>query len=145
MANRKMVYFTDDDQDDLDIMLEIGNAMGFDCKTFSHGADLLSEMHSMSRPDVVFLDIEMPRLNGYEVIAEMRSELEFVTIPFIIHTGNSDEVCIEKCLSLGATYFIQKQSSYTGLSDAISLAVGKNWLTHTPGRKDFVYSERTPQ
>ena len=73
--------------------------------TASDGDEALS-MIQMLHPDVVLLDVAMPRKNGVEVLKELRKENSKVIV--IMFTADSTPEIKEKCLQGGANYFVVK-------------------------------------
>src|SRR6476620_7654738 len=141
MSDYKLVFFTDDDQDDLNMMQEISESFGHTCKVFHSGSKLIDVIRNVeTRPNIVFLDINMPVVDGYEILKEIRSYPELTDIPIIIHTGNCDEKCIQKCLELGANYFITKAFNYAQIRNAIGYAISRDWSITTPIRENFVHN-----
>ena len=69
--------------------------------------DVLEEI----KPDLVLLDIEMPEMNGYEVIEKMKSDPRFRDIPVIFLTAKNDELSEMEGFDLGAVDYIQKPFS----------------------------------
>ena len=61
-----------------------------------------------SRPDFVLLDINMPRKNGYEVLAEIRHDKGLRSLPVIILTSSEAEDDISRAYELGANCFVTK-------------------------------------
>lgn len=70
------------------------------------GMDLLCE--HKSEIDLVLLDIQMPVMNGYEVLEAVSQDSELNKIPIVVTTGNNDLEEEERCLNLKATEFIKK-------------------------------------
>ncbi|TWT76613.1 Cyclic di-GMP phosphodiesterase response regulator RpfG [Planctomycetes bacterium CA13] len=61
-----------------------------------------------TRPDVVLLDINMPDVNGVEILRQVRHRPEFRHLPILILTANNDAEIKHSCLELGATDFLVK-------------------------------------
>jgi CheY-like chemotaxis protein len=61
-----------------------------------------------SKPDLIFLDILMPTLNGFEVLDELKSRSAFKSIPVIIFSILEDEKDKEEAFSKGAVAFFSK-------------------------------------
>jgi DNA-binding response OmpR family regulator len=68
------------------------------------------------RPDVVLLDLEMPRMDGFEVLTHMRANPETARIPVIVATGREDVGAIDRAFQLGATSFVVKPLNWRLLS-----------------------------
>ena len=140
MSDCKCVFFADDDRDDLEILKEICDSLGHDCHTFYGGVELVEAIKAESKkPDMVFLDIEMPKVDGYQVISAIRSLDEFANLPIIIHSGRCDDVSIEKCFGLGASLIVRKMSSFNEVKICLEHLINKDWKLHQPMRDNFVY------
>ena len=70
------------------------------------GLDLLRE--HLSEIDIVLLDLEMPVMNGYEVLAEVYKDPQLQSIPIVVITANENVEEEERCLMLHATEFLHK-------------------------------------
>lgn len=68
------------------------------------------------QPDVVLLDLEMPRLDGFEVLRRMRADPAHARTPIIVQTGREDVAAIDKAFRLGATSFVVKPLNWRLLS-----------------------------
>jgi chemotaxis family two-component system response regulator Rcp1 len=66
----------------------------------------------VKRPDVVFLDLNMPRVNGWQVLATMRADENLHSIPVVVlsTSGRADD--IERAAALGARHYLQKPHSF---------------------------------
>jgi chemosensory pili system protein ChpA (sensor histidine kinase/response regulator) len=60
------------------------------------------------KPDLVLLDVEMPRMNGFEVLQALQSQPEFQDIPVVMLTSRSADKYREKASQLGARGFMTK-------------------------------------
>lgn len=67
---------------------------------------------SAVRPDIVMLDINMPRKDGFEVLREMKLEAELRAIPVIILSASDRAEDIELSYAMGASAYITKPSRY---------------------------------
>lgn len=74
-------------------------------------------------PDVIFLDINMPRKNGFQVLEEIRSNPRFPRIPIIMLTVSANEEDVTRCLQLGADGFITKPTDIEELINALKNAI----------------------
>ena len=75
------------------------------------------EMTVRLKPDVVVMDIAMPRLNGLEATRQIRQKAP--TVKVLILSAHSDDAYVETVMALGASGYLIKQSSANCLSDAI--------------------------
>ncbi len=60
------------------------------------------------RPDLILLDLNLPRMNGKEVLAYVKSNPELETIPIVILTTSSNDDDIRKCYTLQANCYVLK-------------------------------------
>lgn len=82
---------------------------GFKVVGFKSGKSLLDYTADNPAPDLILMDINMPEMDGFEVIRELKkSEAAWKTTPVIFLTANEDEDTETKGLSLGAMDFIRK-------------------------------------
>lgn len=70
-------------------------------------------------PDVIFLDLNMPRMDGLELLISIRKQLKYKTIPIYIYTTSNAKKDRESCLAQGATGFITKHHSFIALCKEI--------------------------
>lgn len=72
------------------------------------------------QPDLILSDINMPELNGYEVLEGLRNNISTATIPFIFITSEEDEAYRCRALLLGANGYLIKPVDIDELLDAIT-------------------------
>lgn len=78
------------------------------------------------KPDLVLLDIVLPRLQGLDVLKALKGDPETKSIPVIIMTNLETPQEIEKALTLGATtYLLKTQYTLTEIAEKIKSAIGK--------------------
>ena len=82
---------------------------------------------STRRPKLVLLDIQMPKVNGIEVLEKIKSNPNTKTIPVVILTSSKEHPDIQKCYALGANSYIVKPVDFDGFSSAIR-NLGFYWL-----------------
>jgi CheY-like chemotaxis protein len=79
------------------------------------------------RPDLVLLDLNLPRKNGIEVLAEMRADERLACIPVIVLTSSAAQQDVEACYSRGANAFVVKPHDLDAFMDLIG-AIRRFWL-----------------
>jgi two-component system response regulator len=79
------------------------------------------------QPRVVLLDIQMPKINGIEVLQKMKSDERTKKIPVVILTSSNEDPDIRKCYDLGANSYIVKPVNFEGFAEAIR-NLGFYWL-----------------
>jgi CheY-like chemotaxis protein len=70
-------------------------------------------------PNVVLLSIQMPKVNGIEVLQKIKSDERTKTIPVVILTSSKEDPDIQKCYALGASSYIIKFVNFERFAEAI--------------------------
>jgi two-component system, response regulator len=78
-------------------------------------------------PKVVLLDLKMPKLNGVEVLARIRSDGRTAKIPVVILTSSKEDQDVEKCYSLGVNSYVVKPVEFDEFLNVVS-EVGVYWV-----------------
>jgi two-component system response regulator len=81
----------------------------------------------LQRPKIVLLDIQMPKVNGIEVLQRLKSDARTKTIPVVILTSSKEDPDIQKCYALGANSYIVKPVNFESFAEAIK-NLGFYWL-----------------
>jgi DNA-binding response OmpR family regulator len=106
----KKVLIVDDEPN---IVLSVEFLMkreGYQVVTAADGQEAL-DIIADARPDLVILDVMMPRKNGFEVCAELRADPQLAGMPILMLTAKGREAEMKKGLSLGADAYITKPFS----------------------------------
>ena len=89
-----------------------------------NGEDLMDYLHNTEiLPDIIFLDMNMPRKNGAVCLTEIKSNKKLQSIPVIIISTSLEQSLIEFLYTNGAHYFIRKPNSYAKLKFVINHAI----------------------
>ena len=90
--------------------------------------DLLADSGSTNRrPDLILLDLNMPRKDGFEVLEELKDNLTLRSIPVVVYTSSTHPEDIRRSYALHANSYIPKPVSYDELVE-IAAAIGRYWL-----------------
>ncbi len=81
---------------------------------------------SSVEPLVVLLDINMPRVNGLEVLEEMKRDPNLRLIPVVMLTSSRQGPDVERCYALGANAYVLKPVDFAQFADAVK-TIGKFW------------------
>jgi putative two-component system response regulator len=118
-TNLKTIILADDDPTNLAVGSDALDEY-YDVLTLNSGARLLKTLEK-NIPDLILLDVEMPEMNGYEVIKRIKGKPETAHIPVIFLTAKSDDENELEGLSLGAIDYIIKPFSPALLRKRIEL------------------------
>jgi CheY-like chemotaxis protein len=147
MKERTLMEFTniilvDDDSDDRDLFTEAMSLIHPLAEVTSKrdGEELMDYLATSSRmPDVIFLDLNMPRKNGKECLKELRTNKKFQTTPVIIFTTSLNPVDVQETFSQGASFFMRKPNSFEELKETLHNLLYSQLKTITErGRDKFV-------
>jgi chemotaxis family two-component system response regulator Rcp1 len=78
--------------------------------------------HDMPRPDLVLLDLNLPRRTGLEVLSELRGQEDLRSLAVVVFTSSSLAVDRRKSMALGAQEYITKPASFDGFVAAVKTA-----------------------
>lgn len=115
MDNFKTLYLIDDDTDDLEFFCEAVNCIDSSIICFrsadSENALKSFQQYEVPVPDLIFLDLNMPLIDGRTFLAELKKIDAYASIPVIIYSTSSHTKDIEDTMKLGAAGFMTKPYS----------------------------------
>jgi CheY-like chemotaxis protein len=130
----KCFFIVDDDVDDQELMIEAISQIdkSIQCIRANNGEDALKilKQRNPELPDFIFLDLNMPRLNGKECLAELKKNKNFREIPVIIFSTSALSSDIKESRALGAADFLTKPSRFSELCDLLSSVIKKDWSSN---------------
>lgn len=112
----------DDDEDDQEIFITAAKEVSGSvvCNTFVDASKALERLIIREiNPDVIFLDLNMPVMNGQQFLVEIKKNTLLKHIPIIIFSTSARLETIGKTKELGATGFITKPQRYDQLVDIL--------------------------
>lgn len=118
MKQPKICLLVDDDPDDQEVFLTALNDVSTSalCLVAADGDRALELLHNEETiPDYIFLDLNMPRMDGFEFLTAMKKSSVLRNIPVIVYSTTSQHAQIEKAKRLGATEFFTKTYKYKEL------------------------------
>lgn len=122
-----VVLCIDDDPDDTDFFrdaLKVVNPAAL-CIAANDGLTALNLLRSETRPNIIFLDINMPRMSGRELLVQIKKNYKWSQIPIIIYSTAivpRDEVDYKK---LGAHDVVKKHIKFDDLCNALTVILKK--------------------
>ena len=113
MKSQIIVFHIDDDIDDREFFLWTMSKVDKNIRYYAavngiQALDMLKDKEFI--PDLIFIDINMPGMNGIDCLAAIKKIKRLEHIPVYIHSTCKPEQMAKNCLGLGAAGFIQKRS-----------------------------------
>ena len=122
------VLFIEDSPDEIRIMTQLLDRarVQFDGHWVRSGEDALRFLHndegfeSAPRPDMIFLDLHLPRMDGNEVLHAIKGDGALKEIPVVILSGSDFKGDVVKARDRGAVHYLVKPLSYEKLCEAVA-------------------------
>lgn len=128
MAKTVSFLLVDDDADDTslfkEVLEEVNPSVVFNSAEDGHQALHFLKNETSILPDIIFLDLNMPRMGGKECLAQIKNDEKLHSIPVIMYTTSSQSKDIEETIQKGAICFITKPSNVRDLRDILSSIAG---------------------
>lgn len=144
--DRKMhIMLAEDDADEREFFEEALESLKRNVRldVFNNGRELLAGLMSCKErghcPDIIFLDLNMPIVNGLEALQQIRLVEEFSCVPIVTILTTSDAEK-DKILtfSRGADAFMSKPSSYGALVGLIEKVIDMDWESRSRTIENFI-------
>lgn len=131
------ICLADDDEDDRLFFTDAFDELKINTKvsTFNDGVELMNHLNHCDTilPNILFLDLNMPKKNGVECLLEIKQNEKLNDIAVAIYSTSSSEEHIEETFINGANIYIKKPSDFDTLKKILSEVVTINWQYHTSG------------
>ncbi|MEO5777547.1 MAG: response regulator [Flavobacterium sp.] len=120
----------DDDKDDKFFFKQTTEGMfNACCLQANDGADALRQLRKKNQlPDFIFLDVNMPRMDGKECLKELKKDKKLKYIPVIMYSTSFSEQSIEEFRMLGSANYLLKPTDMSKLPEQIIMAMKKSIL-----------------
>ena len=122
-----VVLCIDDDPDDSDVFCEALKGVNPEaqCLVANDGLTALKILRSETQPDVIFLDINMPRMSGREVLVQIKKSYKWSQIPIIIYSTTILPRDADDYRKLGAQDVVRKHAKFKDLCNALRVILKK--------------------
>jgi twitching motility two-component system response regulator PilG len=121
---QRKILVADDEQIILHLLDVILKKEGFLVIKASNGGEVLGKV-AIAQPEMIFLDIMMPRMDGWETLASLQNNAETETIPVVMLTACTSAEDRQRALDNGATEYIYKPFSPLDIISCVHRVLGK--------------------
>lgn len=136
MHKNKVLFIVDDDEDDINLFVEAVNEIdkSMECFKAKNGEDALKRLDDLQMlPDVIFLDLNMPKMNGREMLARLKASEKYKDIPVVIYSTSAAEQDKIDTKNLGASAYLTKPDSFTELCRELAKTIRTQSELHHKG------------
>ncbi len=126
---RKSLLYIDDDFHDIEFLKYFltSSAVDVDVVGMEDGFEALKYLRNIDpyenaeRPDMIFLDLNMPKKDGRDVLRDLKLNPDLKRIPVVIFTSSDSKPDINRCYEEGADYFLTKPVGADGYAPVIKM------------------------
>jgi CheY-like chemotaxis protein len=124
---KTVIYLADDDGDDRSLFSEAIEEIEKNeieksvvCYAVKNGSGIFQLLNDNTpRPDIIFLDINMPVMDGWECLQKLKRDDKYTTIPVAMYSTTSHAAHVEKALRLGALCFLTKPDNFKQIKNIL--------------------------
>ena len=120
---RQRVLLVDDDASIIKVVGKGLQVAGYEVVTAMDGEEAMTKAQLVN-PDVILLDLMLPKKSGFEVCAALKKNPSYAKIPIIIFTGKGQEMDEKICRELGANAYLSKPHGTKALIEQIEAILG---------------------
>jgi two-component system response regulator len=138
MASDRTILLVEDNRDDEDLAIralrqrKIANPIvvtrdGAEALDYLFGTGAYSERGARELPQVVLLDLNLPKLTGLEVLRQIRADERTRLLPVVVLTSSREDEDVINSYSLGANSYVRKPVDFAQFTSAVG-TLGLYWL-----------------
>ena len=131
----KKILVVDDNQDSRELVVKVLKNKGYVMVEAVDGEEAV-EKAVAEKPDLILLDISIPKLNGYEVTRVLKSREEFKSIPVVALTAHAMKGDRTKALEAGCEGYITKPINVRELAAQVKSFIRGRWESIYGGEKE---------
>ena len=120
---KQRVLLVDDEPSIIKIIGKGLQVAGYEVVTAMDGEEAMTKAQ-LANPDVILLDLMLPKKSGFEVCAALKKDPRYARIPIIIFTGKGQEMDEKLCRELGANAYLSKPHGAKALIEQIEAILG---------------------
>jgi two-component system, cell cycle response regulator DivK len=118
----RKILIVEDNEDNRELAVKVLRNKGFETVTAVDGEEAIEKAVS-EKPDLILLDISLPKLDGYEVAKRLKSMEEFKEIPIVAFTAHAMKGDREKVIAAGFEGYISKPINIREFPDQVKLYI----------------------
>ena len=100
---------------------------GADALNFIFSREEYSDRKNYTKPKIIFLDLNMHKIGGLEVLQQLKSNADTKSIPVVILTSSKEDPDVKRCYELGANSYVVKPVDFDNFQKAIA-ELGFYWM-----------------
>lgn len=121
------LLLADDDIDDCDFFKDAVDEISdtFELTVLNNGVELMTFLvtEPKTHPNLIFLDLNMPKKSGMECITEIKASDHLAHIPIIVYSTSLDHIVVNTLYDMGAHHYIQKPAEFASIKRVIKKAI----------------------
>jgi CheY-like chemotaxis protein len=141
MSRTDHIFLIEDDPEDVFLFRRALkkvtiNQRSLELHTFSNGQQAIDKMAELYKtrlfselPSLIFCDINMPIMNGFEFLETIKKNANFMTIPVVVMSTTDDILNIKQCYKSGANAVLTKAATEFGINEMLQTCMDF-WLNH---------------
>lgn len=107
----KLIFIIEDEKPLSEALVTRLKNVGFETETAVDGAEALEKLKTLT-PDIILLDIILPKMDGFAVLEKIKEDVRIKDIPVIVLSNLGQDADIKRALGMGAVdYFVKTQHS----------------------------------
>ncbi len=131
----RKILIVEDNQDSRELVVKVLKNKGYETIEAADGEEAL-EKAATERPDLILLDISIPKIDGYEVAKRLKSQEEFKDIPIVALTAHAMKGDREKVIVSGFEGYISKPINVRELPDQVRSYLRGKWESVLGGEEE---------
>ena len=125
---RMTILYADDDADDCELVVEALEVIDprINCVMVNDGLQALRTLSDdKNLPDYIFLDVNMPVMDGKNCLIELKKDDRLKEIPVVIYSTSQNKEEIKELYEMGASEYLRKPNSFEDLCISLKAVIGK--------------------
>ena len=131
MSQYRSILLIDDDTEDQEIFLDAMQEVDprVRCVFANDAEEALRQLNEeiIVPPDILFIDLNMPKINGKQLLKEIKKAEHLKGIPVVMYSTFFGPQDIEEITTLGAVHYLIKATRFIELCNALKYILSKNW------------------